>query len=287
MSENHNLPNAGRRDEALHELERALKSRERRAKAAPLGVVAATIAVIVLLVGGIYFAVNYQPNTDNTADSSTTSSSEPEIQAAALPGKPLKAYDAAVNCSYEKSEDKTENFIGLPKENKISTSDNKTVTITTDKGAIPVTLDSSLSPCTTNSFEFLTSNGFYDNSICHRSVKSASMTILQCGDPTGTGSGGPGYSFADEYPKNGVEESKTSEPLTYPRGTLAMANAGADTNGSQFFLVTQDTILPPAYNVFGTISDEGLKTLDAILDKAPDGDSAPSDKVTITSTSVK
>ena len=124
---------------------------------------------------------------------------------------------------------------------------------------------------------------FYDSTKCHRSVKSDSMTILQCGDPEGSGAGGPGYSFPDEFPTNGVEEDKAETPVNYKRGTLAMANSGPDTNGSQFFLVTGDTTLPPKYNVFGTIDEDGLKVLDELLEKAPEGDAAPTEDINIES----
>ncbi len=106
------------------------------------------------------------------------------------------------------------------------------------------------------------------------------MAVLQCGDPTGVGTGGPGYAFANEYPTNQYQpdDPKLNEPVIYPRGgTLAMANAGPDTNGSQFFLVFGDSQLPPNYTVFGTIDETGLATLDKIaaeggtVDGAPDG----------------
>jgi peptidyl-prolyl cis-trans isomerase B (cyclophilin B) len=90
--------------------------------------------------------------------------------------------------------------------------------------------------------------------------------VLQCGDPTGEGSGGPGYRFPNEYPTN---QYRLADPglqtsVVYPRGTLAMANAGQGTNGSQFFLVYKDSQLPPTYTVFGTIDDAGLAVVDKI-----------------------
>jgi len=90
--------------------------------------------------------------------------------------------------------------------------------------------------------------------------------VLQCGDPTGQGTGGPGYQFDNEYPTNQFQpdDPALQEPVVYPRGTLAMANAGPGTNGSQFFLVYKDSHLPPNYTVFGTIDQTGLATLDKI-----------------------
>jgi peptidyl-prolyl cis-trans isomerase B (cyclophilin B) len=95
--------------------------------------------------------------------------------------------------------------------------------------------------------------------------------MLQCGDPTGTGQGGPGYEFDNEYPTDqyGKADPAAQQPVLYKRGTVAMANAGPDqagggTNGSQFFLIDGDSPLPPQYTIFGTVDAAGLKTLDKI-----------------------
>jgi peptidyl-prolyl cis-trans isomerase B (cyclophilin B) len=149
-------------------------------------------------------------------------------------------------------------------------------TITTNFGDIGLSLDAAATPCTVNSFVSLAEQGFYDDTPCPRIGDQDGFGILQCGDPTGTGSGGAGYSFADEL---GGDE-------TYPAGTLAMANAGPDTNGSQFFLVFRDSQFPPSYTVFGTIDEAGLKTIDAIAAEGndgahPAGGGAPNKAVTI------
>ncbi len=148
-------------------------------------------------------------------------------------------------------------------------------TITTDAGDIAVTLDADAAPCTVGSFISLADQGYFDDTECHR-LTTQGIFVLQCGDPTASGRGGPGYTYADEL--TGSE--------TYPAGTLAMANAGADTNGSQFFLVYEDTQLAPAYTVFGQIDPAGLEVVQAIAAKgaaggAPDG--APAETVTIQS----
>jgi peptidyl-prolyl cis-trans isomerase B (cyclophilin B) len=147
-------------------------------------------------------------------------------------------------------------------------------TIATDQGDIPVSLDSEATPCTVNSFLSLADQGYFDDTPCHR-LTTAGIFVLQCGDPTGTGTGGPGYSFADEL--SGQE--------TYPAGTLAMANAGPNTNGSQFFIVFADTELPPSYAVFGTVSADGLtvvKNIAAAGVAGGGGDGPPATPVTIT-----
>jgi peptidyl-prolyl cis-trans isomerase B (cyclophilin B) len=116
------------------------------------------------------------------------------------------------------------------------------------------------------SFASLAQKGYFDNTVCHRLTTAPDLGVLQCGDPNATGSGGPGYSFANEYPTNQYDKADPAlgKPVLYPRGTLAMANAGPDTNGSQFFLVYKDSKLPPNYTVFGTIDSTGLATLDKI-----------------------
>ncbi|HWS94229.1 MAG TPA: peptidylprolyl isomerase, partial [Mycobacterium sp.] len=143
-------------------------------------------------------------------------------------------------------------------------------------------------PCTVNSFASLAQKGFFNDTPCHRLTTSPSLSVLQCGDPTGRGSGGPGYQFANEYPTDQYppNDPKLQEPVLYPRGTLAMANAGPNTNGSQFFMVYKDSQLPPQYTVFGTIQGDGLATLDKIAKAGVAGggeDGAPANEVTIKS----
>ncbi|HYB81949.1 MAG TPA: peptidylprolyl isomerase, partial [Mycobacterium sp.] len=144
------------------------------------------------------------------------------------------------------------------------------------------------SPCTVNSFASLVGQGFFNNTKCHRLTTSPTLGVLQCGDPKGEGTGGPGYQFANEYPTDQYppNDPKLQEPLVYPRGALAMANAGPNTNGSQFFLVYKDSQLPPQYTVFGTIQADGLATLDKIAKAGVAGggdDGAPAVDVTIKS----
>jgi peptidyl-prolyl cis-trans isomerase B (cyclophilin B) len=126
----------------------------------------------------------------------------------------------------------------------------KSLRVTTNRGAFTATLNDTTTPCTANSFTSLAKQGYFDKTKCHR-LTTQGIFVLQCGDPTATGSGGPGYSFADEL--NGKE--------AYPAGTLAMANAGPNTNGSQFFIVYADTTLPPSYTVFGKVDAAGLRVV--------------------------
>jgi peptidylprolyl isomerase/peptidyl-prolyl cis-trans isomerase B (cyclophilin B) len=149
----------------------------------------------------------------------------------------------------------------------------------TSIGAIPLVLDRTQAPCTVNSFVDLARRGFYDGTSCHRLATDPGGQLYQCGDPTGTGSGGPGYTFADEYPvPQFAEEAATSylpPAVLYPRGTIAMANAGLkNSNGSQFFLLLGDSLLRPDFTAFGRIADAGMPVLDAAAAHGHD-DSSP------------
>lgn len=153
--------------------------------------------------------------------------------------------------------------------------------VQTSKGAIRVVLFSSETPIAVNNFVFLARDGFYTNTVFHRIIKDF---MIQGGDPLGNGTGGPGYRFHDE-------------PVTreYTRGTIAMANSGPNTNGSQFFLMHADYALPKNYVIFGSISvtdSASLATLDAIA-SVPVGinsggeQSAPQEKVFIESVTIE
>ena len=153
-------------------------------------------------------------------------------------------------------------------------------TINTNRGAIVIDLLNSKATCTVNSFVFLAEKGYFSNTHCHR-LTTSGIYVLQCGDPTGTGSGGPGYEFADE----------NLTGATYTEATVAMANAGANTNGSQFFLVYKNSTLSPAYTPLGKIVS-GLNILQQVAKAGSDnsigaGDGHPKEKVDIVSVTIK
>jgi cyclophilin family peptidyl-prolyl cis-trans isomerase len=147
-----------------------------------------------------------------------------------------------------------------PSADRVPTSGTVRFLMKMTEGQVTLTLDRNRAPCTVHSFESLVDQGFYNNTRCHR-LSDSGLFLLQCGDPTATGSGGPGYTFADET--DGTEK--------YPRGTVAMANAGPNTNGSQFFLVWNDTALPPEYTVFGTIDAKSRDVIAGIASQGQDG----------------
>ena len=137
--------------------------------------------------------------------------------------------------------------------------------MTTSAGPIGLTLNRAQAPCTVNSFVSLAGQGYFDGTTCHRLTTGEGLKVLQCGDPTGTGTGGPGYTIPDEKPTTLAPSSAGQGTVTYPRGTLAMAKTAApNSGGSQFFLVYADSTLPPDYTVFGTIDTAGLATIDKV-----------------------
>jgi peptidylprolyl isomerase len=145
--------------------------------------------------------------------------------------------------------------------------------VLTSKGRMIITLHPEMAPRAVNSFVFLARQGYFDGVSFHRIIPGF---VVQGGDPTGTGAGGPGYRFPDELPPPGA----------YEIGSVAMANAGPDTNGSQFFIVSGDhgTQLPPQYTLFGTVK-EGLDTVQA-LDAVGTRSGKPTEQVTIESITI-
>lgn len=176
--------------------------------------------------------------------------------------------------------------VGRPSTDKMPTSGVQTMTITTSQGVVEIELDVTKAPCIANSFAFLAGKKFYDNTSCHRMTVENSF-MLQCGDPQEKpdGTGGPTYKYNDE-------NLPTTTP-PYPRGTVAMANGGPGTNGSQFFLVFKDSNFDgPKYSVAGRVT-KGLDILDKIAaggvtpsDPANAGEGAPKTPVKITTLTV-
>lgn len=140
-------------------------------------------------------------------------------------------------------------------------------TLDTTHGEIVISLDAERSPQTVNNFVFLARDGFYDGVVFHRVIENF---MIQGGDPTGTGRGGPGYRFRDEIEGSG----------DYDRGTVAMANAGPNTNGSQFFICHTDAGLPHSYTIFGSVKS-GMDAVDSIATTPTDRGDRPKDDVVI------
>ncbi len=276
--------NEERRAKARTKLEEQLVNQgqqaRRRKLIAIIGAVAAVVAVAVVF-GLVVMNREGSPDTTAFADPITVTPTETEPvpaaktpdggPASALPAAaPLPAFtppaDLGANCQYTPA-DASPREVNPPRTGKVPTSPAQvSASMSTSQGNIGLQLDNAKAPCTVNSFASLAQQGYFNNTPCHRLTTSPTLSVLQCGDPTGTGTGGPGYEFANEYPTDqyAVGDLNAQQPVSYPRGTLAMANAGPGTNGSQFFLVYKDSMLPPQYTVFGNIDETGLTTLDKI-----------------------
>jgi len=170
------------------------------------------------------------------------------------------ATQGGTTCSYQAAGAAAKK-VALPPGSGVPNTGTVTYRLQLNQAKLPVTLDQAHAPCTVNSFLSLARQGYFDNTSCHRLVDGNGLYVLQCGDPTGTGTGGPGYQFADEL--TGSE--------TYTAGTLAMANAGPGTNGSQFFIVYADSQLTANYTVFGHLDAEGIDAVAGIAEGGQDG----------------
>lgn len=260
--------NQQRREAAQRKLERQLirrqeQERQRRQRLIVVGVV----ATVLVIGGAVWFATTRGGNSSTTA--SDVGATGTAATSAAAPKTP---------CTYTAA-GKAAKAVKPPTNTSPANTGTIDATITLSGQAVGVTLDRAAAPCTVNSFVSLASQGFYDSSPCWRLTANSPLSILQCGDPSGVGNGGPGYTFADELTKT----------KTYPKGTLAMANSGADTNGSQFFVVYATSTLSPQYTVFGKVSDAGMAVVDAIAAKGVKNnaqDGPPNDKATIESVKV-
>jgi peptidylprolyl isomerase len=174
---------------------------------------------------------------------------------------------------FDGSAPKSQKFASEP-EMGIDPTKRYTATMETSMGTMVIALDALKAPRTVNSFVFLALNHYYDGIIFHRIIKGF---VCQGGDPTGTGRGGPGYQYADELPKAGQ----------YQIGSLAMANAGPNTNGSQFFLISgpSGVGLPPAYALFGQVV-KGLEIVEAMQNVPTGAGDRPSTDVVINSVTI-
>ena len=290
--------NEQRRATAKRKLERQLERRatqsRRRRILVIVGGVIASLAVIAAVVATVIVSHNDHKGKTASATTTTAAGSSPDASTPAAPTPPAAplppfqpSANVGANCQYPASQDKAAKPVKPPRTGKIPTDPTQvSVSMATSQGNIGLLLANNESPCTVNSFASLIGQGFFNDTKCHRLTTSADLAVLQCGDPKGDGTGGPGYQFANEYPTDQYppNDPKLKQPVLYPRVTLAMANAGPDTNGSQFFLVYKDSQLPPDYTVFGKIQDDGLATLDKIAKAGVAGggeDGPPAAEVTI------
>lgn len=269
--------NKQRRQAAQRHLQRQLERRAElaRKRRRNLGITLTVVAVVVVVGAALLLTGVFSGDEEPTAGGEPTTSA-PTSSAAA----PTTNADGTVTCTYSPDDSGNPNLtdVGTPP-NPEATPTQGTVALqmVTDQGTLGLTLDRSVAPCAAASFAYLTEQGFYDGTPCHRLVVQPSFGVLQCGDPTGSGSGGPSYKYAEEV----------TPETTYPRGTIAMAKTSApNTTGSQFFLTFVDTQLPPEYTVVGSVDEAGLAVLDQVAAGGieggqAEGDGAPAIPVTI------
>jgi peptidyl-prolyl cis-trans isomerase B (cyclophilin B) len=286
--------NEQRRATAKRKLERQLERRAQRARRRRiLTIGGASVAAVVVITAVVATVILTNQEHKNKHTPATTASSASATPGAFPEAQPLPSFtpaaDLGANCQYPASPEPASKPVHPPRTGKVNTDPAQvSISMVTDQGNVGLLLANNESPCTVNSFASLVGQKFFDNTPCHRLTTSPTLGVLQCGDPTSRGNGGPGYQFANEYPTDQykADDAAVHEPVVYPRGALAMANAGPNTNGSQFFMVYKDTQLPPEYTIFGTIQQDGLATLDKIAKAGVAGggqDGAPATAVTITS----
>jgi peptidyl-prolyl cis-trans isomerase B (cyclophilin B) len=290
--------NEQRRENAKRKLERQLERRAKQARRRRLllivgSAIAAVAVVAAVVITVIHRSSQHKNNTPATNAAGSTPATTTAQTGQVPPAPPLPAFkpsdSVGANCQYPPSQDPAAKPVKPPRSGKVPTDPAQvSASMATSQGNLGLLLANNESPCTVNSFASLIGQKYFDNTKCHRLTTSESLGVLQCGDPKGDGTGGPGYQFANEYPTDQYQpnDPKLREPVLYPRGTLAMANAGPGTNGSQFFMVYKDSELPPQYTVFGTIQPDGLAVLDKIAKAGVNGggeDGAPASEVIIKS----
>jgi peptidyl-prolyl cis-trans isomerase B (cyclophilin B) len=258
-----------RKQLAREKYERQLKRREAARRKARIRNISIVLGLVIVLAAGGAYAASGGLNGDkgNKADKPTA---PPTSKAPDPCDKPVKGKPAGKQWKKEPAM-------------KVDKSASYTMELSTTCGKVDIMMDAGKAPHTVNSFDFLAGEKFFDHTPCHRMTaleKPKPLYVLQCGDPTGSGSGSPGYQLPDENLK-GAE---------YPAGTVAMANSGPDTAGSQFFLVYKDSKLPPKFTPFGKVSESGMKVLKKIAKAgvaAPQGDGPPNATVVIDKAAVR
>jgi cyclophilin family peptidyl-prolyl cis-trans isomerase len=213
-------------------------------------------AIFIAVVVGVALIISVSGGSDSTTTNDTTvdTTATAPVEGRAITGDtPCPAVDG--------SEARASTFEQAPS-NCLDAGKTYTAVVTTNKGEFTIVLDQKKAPLAANNFVTLARYKYFDNTQCHRAILDF---VVQCGDPSATGSGGPGYSFADELPQAGE----------YKLGSIAMANSGANTNGSQFFIITGDQgiTLPPSYTLFGQVTS-GLDTTVPALNAASNPDPA-------------
>ena len=252
-----------RRETARRRLERQIQRRQEAAHARRRrNLITAAAFGVILVVGAVFLLVTQLGGNDPAP--------------AAAPTPSASATTAAKgDCTYTKGSEAATKNVGQPPNGKVATTGTATVDVVTTQGPMTFSLDRTKAPCTVNNFLYLAGKKYFDGTPCHRVTTGANFGVLQCGDPGGTGSGSPGYTFADELDPSGK----------YTKGVLAMANSGPNTNGSQFFIVYRDTQLDPNYTIFGTVT-KGIEVAEKVAKAGAQTGADGKPKLPITLTTV-
>ena len=217
-------------------------------------IIVASVVVLVCVALVVWFLV-IQPRLSGVVSGMSSPTPVPSLS---VQSSPTNA-ESGVTCEYPAS-GVAAKPVNLPTSDNVENTGTLTVTMHMDAGDVVMDFNRDNAPCAIHSFESLVGQKYFDDTSCHRLVPGF---VLQCGDPSGTGRGGPGYTFKDEL--TGSE--------TYPYGTVAMANSGPDTNGSQFFIVIGENVkLPPDSTVLGSVEPETMATVDYIAAMGVDPD---------------
>ncbi len=261
--------------------EHLLRQQARRSQQARRARQTSIIVVVCLVVAGLgvggYFLFSQPTTSSSTAASATASASASASAGATASAAPVA--EPAKSCTYTTSGTPARK-VGQPP-SRPDWRASYQATIRTNRGDVVIDLLNSKATCTVNSFAYLAGKNYFSNTSCHRLTTSSPPYVLQCGDPTGTGTGGPGYEFASE----------NLAGARYPAGTLAMANTGQpDSNGSQFFIVYKKSTLAPDYTPFGTVV-KGLGIIQnvakaGIVNASAPGDGHPKENVVIESVTI-
>jgi peptidyl-prolyl cis-trans isomerase B (cyclophilin B) len=229
--------------------------------------IAGAVVAVLAVVGGVFGVSRLiSPGSSASAAASATGASSTSPVATTAP---------PAGCQYTQKGTAAKK-IDIPTFNRARAITPYTATLVMNRGRVSIAMNAAKAPCAAYSFRHLAEKKFFDSTPCHR-LTTEGIFVLQCGDPTGSGTGGPGYTFPDE----------NLAGATYPAGTIAMANSGPNTNGSQFFLVYKNTKLPPQYIPFGTITT-GLDTVTTVAKAGatPAKDGKPVLSTTITTVSI-
>jgi peptidyl-prolyl cis-trans isomerase B (cyclophilin B) len=259
---------------ARQQARRSQQAHKVRVRAIATGVVC---VVAALGVGGYFLLGTSGSSSSASSDASASAKASPKASAT---NSAATVSEPAHSCTYTKSGTAARTV--KPPATKPDYQASYQATIVTNRGDIVIDLANAKATCTVNSFVSLARQSYFSNTKCHR-LTTSGIYVLQCGDPTGTGTGGPGYAFANE----------NLTGAKYTAGTVAMAHTSApNSNGSQFFFVYKDSAtLPPSYTPFGTVV-QGLPVIQAIAKAGSNnsngtGDGAPKESVDIKSVTIK